>query len=1409
MKKIFYKNIYIFIIIIISIFVNSNQMKTTDFNCKNSITLLDQTNAALCSNGIHFFDKNFEYEEINKAINFTYSDTNKNKIGIFQFSNEDNGYILFFVDFILYIFDNNKNNLNSQEITQEDLLNTNIQMFNFIPYKKDNNYLKFILSCSSPGSDYITLFTFIINLGDNYSLDINKKSIKIDENNYVGVANAGISCIFMSPLSSLNINNKLLTCFFGISVWDKRVYSITFDPEHDYREITGLRSFTVHNDMTYDISYISGITNDGEKALIYIIFEYFPFWVTFDYNNLFSSIVRESLGNHQHLAPEYYKYKFVYFQETQEFVMISAFSVKNDGSGGGCDKFVMVFNNNCEINYKGILYHSSNEQCGYINSLIIYHDEKNYTVMSDAHNTIFFQQSVEEIQDIYSSQENNTATTIITTYPETKIPTTIITTIPETDSPTTITTTEINIPTSIITTIPEIPTSIITTIITTIPEIPTSIVTTIITTIPEIPTSIITTIISTIPEIPTPIITTIITTIPIIPTTIIPTKTFISTTYNEIYNPSTIITTNIETSIILTTYIDKNIITTIATIYNDFDSTEGIKENYSGKIKCKTSTPESAVYDLCIECNIDQQYFPAFFPENDFLHGFTECYNSITKPINFYFDNTDNHYKPCFETCLTCNEGGNGENNNCLTCEINYIKKPGYPDSKNCVTECFYSYYYTSFGQYKCTNSSSCPDEANLYIKDLKKCTDDCKNEGKYKYQYGGQCLENCPKDTSPKKKNICIDNNNDNCAKSESEIDLQEFLTNGGVDLNAKNYAKEFGYTAKHISQYYNSIYSILIYKDVNCIEELSIKMPKVDFGDCYTKVQESLEPPTNDKLVIALVERSNGQKKSTTSYSFYHPQTGEKLDAETICKDEEIIIKASVLSQLNNSDVDMDSVLYLTQQNIDIFNLSDSFYTDICYHFDSPNGKDVPLQDRIKSYYPNITLCDSGCTSKGVNLTTMESICECKFNDIMNNELIEGNALIQSALGEVTDLLSSSNLLVLKCFEDVFKKEFILKGTGGFIVLSIMLFEIIFSFVFVLYDMPIILKYLYNLTEYFMLYNTNANMKNNNLIMPNQKVKAPPKKKLRKKSTNVNSFHNKYDDGIYSKSINTYKSDSKMLKNGLINQKSTAKLFKKRKNPLELSVRNDTENNAKLLKAKNNCGNIDMEEYLKPDLDDMEYDDAIKLDKRTFCEYFTQKLKSDQIIMDTFYNKENLIPLSIKIILLLLNIDLYFVINGFFYNEEYISELFNSDKEETFFSYLPRSISRFFYATMVSFVVQFIINCLFIEEKKIKRIYLREKDDPLQLRYEISLTVKGIKSRYTIFILICILLSIVSWYYISCFNNTYPGVRAEWIKSSITIIIIMQIISFLLVLLQAILRASSFHYKSEKLYKAKQFIS
>ena len=72
-----------------------------------------------------------------------------------------------------------------------------------------------------------------------------------------------------------------------------------------------------------------------------------------------------------------------------------------------------------------------------------------------------------------------------------------------------------------------------------------------------------------------------------------------------------------------------------------------------------------------------------------------------------------------------------------------------------------------------------------------------------------------------------------------------------------------------------------------------------------------------------------------------------------------------------------------------------------------------------------------------------------------------------------------------------------------------------------------------------------------------------------------------------------------------------------------------------------------------------------------------------------------------------------------------------------------------------------------------------------------------------------ICFVISLISWYYISCFNNVYPGVKVEWIKSSITIMIIMQILSFLARIIKANIRLVSFKCKSEKLYKLKDFFN
>ena len=111
------------------------------------------------------------------------------------------------------------------------------------------------------------------------------------------------------------------------------------------------------------------------------------------------------------------------------------------------------------------------------------------------------------------------------------------------------------------------------------------------------------------------------------------------------------------------------------------------------------------------------------------------------------------------------------------------------------------------------------------------------------------------------------------------------------------------------------------------------------------------------------------------------------------------------------------------------------------------------------------------------------------------------------------------------------------------------------------------------------------------------------------------------------------------------------------------------------------------------------MDYDDAIKCDKRPFCLYFWERIKDRQIIINIFLGNEFLRPITMKILLLVLYIELYFVVNGLFYSETYISDLYYSTEEETFFSFFTRSIDRFFYTTIVGVIVRYVIGFIFTE--------------------------------------------------------------------------------------------------------------
>ena len=101
-------------------------------------------------------------------------------------------------------------------------------------------------------------------------------------------------------------------------------------------------------------------------------------------------------------------------------------------------------------------------------------------------------------------------------------------------------------------------------------------------------------------------------------------------------------------------------------------------------------------------------------------------------------------------------------------------------------------------------------------------------------------------------------------------------------------------------------------------------------------------------------------------------------------------------------------------------------------------------------------------------------------------------------SIIEEAIDLIKESNLLILKCYQDLKYLQYYIYNKGSYIILSLIIFQIISTIIFFSNDLFRIKKYIYCLTKDFISYKNQNNNKNNNqfyLLMKN-KNKTPRKK-------------------------------------------------------------------------------------------------------------------------------------------------------------------------------------------------------------------------------------------------------------------------------------------------------------------------
>ena len=437
---------------------------------------------------------------------------------------------------------------------------------------------------------------------------------------------------------------------------------------------------------------------------------------------------------------------------------------------------------------------------------------------------------------------------------------------------------------------------------------------------------------------------------------------------------------------------------------------------------------------------------------------------------------------------------------------------------------------------------------------------------------------------------------------------------------------------------------------------------------------------------------------------------------------------------------------------------------------------------------------------------------------------------------------MISSSNIYVVKCIHLLSKISNLKKCYGGFFVFILIIIEVICTIIYCTNNIYSINKYIFSITNKYLnyLFQKNQNKKNsiqieNNLFIneDTNKHNAPPKLESKKSVDNSNSNNqhklinkvkkkrktaingnislmktkNNYDlnkmNNIYLNNNNLIRTEKKgrnilifKPKNSIdLSNLSDKNLFSEQKHEISTSRKN-------LFFDFNDNLNININEYIKTQYEDMDYDEAIRKDHRKFCTSYCDKLKNDQIIINTFVSNDPIRPRTIKITFLILQLVLYLFINGLFYDEEYISKIYHL-KKDTFLTIAERFVDNLIYAALAGIIINYIIEFFFIDEKKIRKILKIEKNDFMMLKFEMIKILKSIKKRYLIFIIISFIISFISLIHIFCFNVVYKHTMNEWIIFSVIIIISIQIGSFLICLFQTIIRYISFKCKSERLFK------
>ena len=511
------------------------------------------------------------------------------------------------------------------------------------------------------------------------------------------------------------------------------------------------------------------------------------------------------------------------------------------------------------------------------------------------------------------------------------------------------------------------------------------------------------------------------------------------------------------------------------------------------------------------------------------------------------------------------------------------------------------------------------------------------------------------------------------------------------------------------------------------------------IDLGNCSNKLKsQNVINDTEELVIIKIEDKIEGINIPIIQYEIYS-KNGTKLNLD-ICKNNNITYFIPV--EINENEI----YKYDPESN---------FYNNRCNKYKTENNTDITLYDRKNEFNDkNLSLCEVNCTYRGYNPNTSKVECDCIINPGLNILDINKTDLINKLKSTKT----TTNLDVMQCTE-IFTSTEDLKSNPGFFLLILIL--VIFFIVFIIFCIKG-----YNSLEnkiedvIYKRFKKKENdiNKKNNIIEPNKSRKNKSRKNKTQRTTLKNLEPNKNKNNIKNQTI------------------------KEKNKTLRQNKKNKSENISKLFET----------DY---ELNNALYEDALRFDKRSGCDYYGSLLKSKQIFIFTFLNFDDNNSGILKKYIFFLSFALHYTINALFFNDSNMHQIFKDEGKYNIGYQLP----YIFLSTFLSIVIlRMILILLVLTDKNIFEIKCQETLQKANILKKT--TLRNILIKFTIFFVLNLLILISFWYYLTCWNAVYENTQIYLIKNTLISFAISLIYPFIINIIPFILRQQSLKQEKKK---------